>query len=46
LIRNGLGVEDADYDYKWLKENRTQLEYEYFLANITSFKAQLGVTIL
>jgi alkaline phosphatase len=47
LIRNGLGVEDIDdYDVKWLKENRTQLEYEYFFANITNFRAQLGASAL
>uniref|UniRef100_A0A1D1YJG2 Alkaline phosphatase n=1 Tax=Anthurium amnicola TaxID=1678845 RepID=A0A1D1YJG2_9ARAE len=43
LIRNGLGIEDVDnYDVNWLNEKRTQLEYEYFLANITNFRAYLG----
>ncbi|GET03725.1 alkaline phosphatase-like protein [Rhizophagus clarus] len=36
-------IEDLDdYDVNWLGENRTQLEYEYYLVNITNFKAQLG----
>ncbi|GBB94341.1 hypothetical protein RclHR1_23380003 [Rhizophagus clarus] len=43
IIRDGLGIEDLDdYDVNWLGENRTQLEYEYYLVNITNFKAQLG----
>ncbi|RIA94991.1 alkaline phosphatase [Glomus cerebriforme] len=43
IIRDGLGIEDfEDYDISWLNENRTQMEYEIFLANMTSFRAQLG----
>src|SRR5438067_6318716 len=44
IIRNGLGIEDfEDYSISWLNETHTQLEYEIFLANMTNFKAQLGV---
>ncbi|CAB5396290.1 unnamed protein product [Rhizophagus irregularis] len=43
IIRSGLGIGDIDdYDVNWLNQNRTQLDYEYFLANITNFRAQLG----
>jgi alkaline phosphatase len=43
IIRDGLGIEDfEDYDINWLSETRTQLEYEIFLANMTSFRARLG----
>jgi len=43
IIRDGLGIEDVDvHDVNWLTQNRTQLDYEYFLANITNYRAQLG----
>lgn len=47
IIRSGLGIGDIDdYDVNWLNQNRTQLDYEYFLANITNFRAQLGASAL
>ncbi|GBB95068.1 hypothetical protein RclHR1_02470012 [Rhizophagus clarus] len=43
VIRSGLGIEDfEDYAISWLNKNHTQMEYEIFLANMTSFKAQIG----
>ena len=47
IIRDGLGFEDfEEYDINWLNEARTQPEYEFFLANMTSFRAHIGVNYL
>ena len=44
VIRNGLGIEDSDeYEINYLNETHSRAEYELFLANMTSFRARLGV---
>lgn len=45
IINYGLGIDNVkDYEINWLKEERAQLEYEYYLANMTSIRAQIGWT--
>jgi alkaline phosphatase len=45
IINYGLGIDNVkDYEINWLNEERAQLEYEYYLANMTSIRAQIGWT--
>ncbi|CAI2170883.1 6205_t:CDS:10 [Funneliformis geosporum] len=45
IINYGLGIDDVlDYEINYLQKNHSQVEYEFYLANMTSIRAQLGWT--
>ncbi|CAG8608427.1 6047_t:CDS:10 [Cetraspora pellucida] len=45
ILRNSLGISDfTDDEVNFLVENQTRIDYEYYMANLTSWRARLGWT--
>ncbi|CAG8706906.1 17223_t:CDS:2, partial [Acaulospora morrowiae] len=43
ILRGSLGIDDfTNEEVTFLNENQTQQSYEYYLANLTSWRAQIG----
>ncbi|CAG8788225.1 19492_t:CDS:1, partial [Racocetra fulgida] len=42
ILRNCLGIDDfTDDEVKFLVANQTKIDYEYYMANLTSWRARL-----
>lgn len=47
ILTNGLGIDNfTDEDVNYLNQSLPTIDYTYYLANLTSWRAKLGVIII